>query len=287
MNGTDRVQELRGLAHHLVTSLAEGHTNQWDQFMATAARFHSYSWGNRMLIHAQMPTATRVAGYEAWKQKFDRHVARGARAIWILAPMSKRIEHETIDGETVTETKTFFRGVSVFDVSQTICCRCDVADCADHPLALEWAIDVADDYGALAKLQWACPYPVAFEEMPAGDARGWTDGSVLHIRSNMGAGSQVGTLAHEWAHALLHFGEQRPERDQGELEAEIAAHIVSLTFGVERHSRDYLLSWTANNPASETATKKLALAIERAVRAASTILASVKSEESQPELRAA
>jgi antirestriction protein ArdC len=288
MNAQDRSQELKGLAANLVASLAAGHSEQFDQFVATAARFHSYSAGNRLLIYAQLPTASRVAGFQRWLD-LGRHVAKGGRALWIWAPCPVRKLAEDERGEEVEVTRTFFRPAAVFDVSSTLCLRCETAECEHSPVA-EWAIDVADDNGALRLLMAACPYPVRLEEMPAGQQRGWTDGRILHVRSNMGVGSQVGTLCHEWAHCLLHFGDGRElmDRAQRELEAEIAAHLVSLSVGVERHSQDYLLSWTAENPTSESATKKLGLAIDRAVGAARTILAALAAvKQPEPELAAA
>lgn len=282
MNGQDRAQELRALAANLVASLSAGHTEQWEQFMATAARFHNYSANNRLLIFAQLPIASRVAGFARWLD-LGRHVVKGARAIWIWAPCPIKKLVEPDGGELVEITRTFFRPAAVFDISATLCLRCETAEC-EHSPAREWAIDVADDHGALELLHAGCPFPITFEDIPPGEQRGWTDGRMLHIRSNMGAGSQAGTLAHEWTHAALHFGEglELMDRAQKELEAEIAAHLVCLSLGIKRHSADYLLNWTAGNPTSEAATKKLAVAIDRAVGAARTILAAVRDGVSEP-----
>ncbi len=268
------------MATNLVASLANGHTEQFDHFMACSAKFHNYSAGNRLLIFAQCPTASKVAGFHRWLD-LGRHVVKGGKALWIWAPCPvRKMEQPDDGGEAVEVQRTFFRPTAVFDMSATLCLTCETAEC-EHSPAVEWAVDVADDHGALDLLMAASPYPVSLEEMPAGAQRGWTDGRVLHVRANMGAGSQVGTVAHEWTHCLLHFGEGRElmDRAQRELEAEIAAHIVCLSVGVERHSADYLLSWTADNPASESATKKLGLAIDRAVGAARVILAALADAE--------
>ena len=42
-------------------------SDDFKRYLATAARFHSYSANNVLLILSQRPTATRVAGYRAWQ----------------------------------------------------------------------------------------------------------------------------------------------------------------------------------------------------------------------------
>ena len=49
------------------------------------ARFHNYSFNNTVLICAQKPDATYVAGYSTWK-KLGRWPVKGSHAIRILAP---------------------------------------------------------------------------------------------------------------------------------------------------------------------------------------------------------
>src|SRR5215207_4464348 len=58
-------------------------------WLRVAARFHSYSFSNTMLILAQRPDATQVAGYRAW-QSLGRQVDKGERGIQILAPVTRR-----------------------------------------------------------------------------------------------------------------------------------------------------------------------------------------------------
>ena len=88
----------------------------WQAHLVVQGRFHRYSFSNALLICAQDPEATRVAGFATWK-RLERSVRKGERAIWILAPMTGRRaragdgeEHRPIVG---------FRPVPVFDVAQT------------------------------------------------------------------------------------------------------------------------------------------------------------------------
>ncbi len=76
---------------HLLDTLTEGiealtTSEAWRAHLAVQGRFHRYSFSNALLICAQDPGATRVAGFATWK-KLGRSVRKGERAIWILAPM--------------------------------------------------------------------------------------------------------------------------------------------------------------------------------------------------------
>src|SRR5215212_314462 len=88
-------------------------------YLVAQAKFHHYSFGNVLLILAQRPDATRVAGYRTW-QSLDRHVKKGEKAIRIIAPayyIRREVDSQT--GEDVERQVTFFRSASVFDYSQT------------------------------------------------------------------------------------------------------------------------------------------------------------------------
>jgi len=84
------------------------------------AKFHTYSFGNVMLIARQKPDATNVAGLRTWNS-LGRFVKRGEKGIFILAPMigKKRNESEAPTDEnnkTNGESRLYgFRAVYVFD----------------------------------------------------------------------------------------------------------------------------------------------------------------------------
>src|SRR5215212_7250219 len=70
-------------------------------YLTAQARFHRYSWGNVLLILAQRPDATHVAGYRTW-QSLDRQVRKGEKAIRIIAPAYyKKQEQDDQSGEDV------------------------------------------------------------------------------------------------------------------------------------------------------------------------------------------
>ena len=118
------------------TLFQSGDLEKYQAYLRTVSRFHRYSVNNQMLIFAQCPHATLVAGYQKWQNQFSRHVLRGEKGITIIAPTpykikveQKKLDPDTkqplldADGKTITEEKEvqipMFRPVKVFDVSQT------------------------------------------------------------------------------------------------------------------------------------------------------------------------
>jgi hypothetical protein len=111
----------------VLTSLTDGiaaltTSAQWETWLRAQSRFHHYSFNNVILIQIQDPDATRVAGFHTWKA-LGRSVRKGEKAIWILAPMTRKVAAE--DAEQADETKpgarvlSGFKPVPVFDIHQT------------------------------------------------------------------------------------------------------------------------------------------------------------------------
>src|ERR1700685_724322 len=70
----------------LIEQLEAGHSAAPTNSLTAMSRFHNYSFGNVLEIARQMPSATRVAGFWAWKN-LGRSVNAGAKGIRILAPI--------------------------------------------------------------------------------------------------------------------------------------------------------------------------------------------------------
>jgi len=73
----------------LSQALERGHGEGMRDYLKAMARFHRYSAYNVMLVLSQRPNATRVAGYQTWKQ-FGRYVKKGAKGILVLAPVLRK-----------------------------------------------------------------------------------------------------------------------------------------------------------------------------------------------------
>ena len=87
------IEEAREVAsealQQLSESLAQGESRVLRDYLAAMGKFHRYSASNILLITAQRPEATHVAGYQTWR-KLHRQVTRGAKGIVIFAPLMRR-----------------------------------------------------------------------------------------------------------------------------------------------------------------------------------------------------
>jgi len=212
----------------------------WRRYLDVQSRFHRYSFNNVLLIAAQRPEASLVAGFGAWR-RLGRTVRRGERAIWIVAPLVSRTGSAEDRSERPIVRR--FRFVPVFDVSQTegeplpeVCRRLE----GDPPERYyRHLVDVARSAG------------FAVREHRFG---GSTNGDCSHprrlirIESAISPAQRVKTLAHEVAHALLH--EQFEDRARAELEAESVAYVVCRVFGIDSgsYSFGYVATWAGGGP---------------------------------------
>ena len=77
-------------------------SEKYMRYLSVMSRFHRYSVNNTMLIYMQKPDATLVAGFNKWKNQFERHVKKGEHGITIIAPTpyKKKIEEMKRDPDT-------------------------------------------------------------------------------------------------------------------------------------------------------------------------------------------
>jgi len=130
----ERLQQITAGIEQGIKELFE--SEKYMRYLSVMSRFHRYSVNKDMLIYMQKPDATLVAGYNKWKNQFERHVKRGEHGITIIAPtpFKKKIEEQKLDpdtkapmldaeGKIIMEEREveipMFRPVKVFDVSQT------------------------------------------------------------------------------------------------------------------------------------------------------------------------
>src|SRR5579863_4597106 len=118
-------QRTKDAVGFLVAALESGNSEVLTAYLGAMAKFHTYSFGNIMLIARQKPDATHVAGYRSWTT-LGRFVRRGEKGIFILAPMvGKRSTQDVSTDEPSDDASTEgqrtlygFRGVYVFDITQ-------------------------------------------------------------------------------------------------------------------------------------------------------------------------
>ena len=234
---------------YLVQSLESGHSEVLSQYLGAMARFHTYSFGNVMLIARQKPDATNVAGIRTWNS-LGRFVKRGEKGILILAPMvgnrrSRQNEIATdIDSynaadERKPESQLFgFRAVYVFDISQT--------EGKELPTLTEVQGDVSGYRERLFEFVQSRGVELSYSERIA-PAKGLSHGGKITLLSGMQPAEEFSTLVHEIAHEMLHRGDRRTltTKKVRETEAEAVAFVVGKAIGLETGtaSTDYIQLW--------------------------------------------
>jgi len=271
---TKTADERRAEAETLQASIAEQvehlrDSEAWTNYLNFAQSFHHYSLGNLLLILAQLPEASHVAGYRAW-QHHGRQVRKGEKGLRIFAGRNIRWteEDQTTGEETQRNTVRFFP-VSVFDISQT-----DLTDPAaeDHSTIAHRLIgddptgitDAVTDY--LTSQGWT----VTRHKIP-GTTNGYTttDGTRrVAICSTLTPAHAAKTALHEAAHVILHSTEDHTEyvehRGIKETEAESVAYIVAGILGLDTsgYSIGYVAGWSEGKTEliKQTAARVLAAA---------------------------
>jgi antirestriction protein ArdC len=232
----------------------------WAAMLAFAGKFHRYSLNNQMLIAMQRPEATRVAGFNRWKE-LGRTVRKGEKGIAILAPMTYKRTDEA--GEDTYGIRGF-RLAYVFDVEQT-----DGEPIPDiRPETLEGEAPEGL-WDALAAQVAAAGYTLTTGD--TGAANGYTEPATrtVVISGRLGPLAAVKTLAHELAHIELGhtLDEYRTCRDRNETEAESTAAILLGAHGVDTdaYSTAYITHWAKDG-------KQVREAAEAVLKAARAIL---------------
>ena len=258
MTGSTRKDETldrltRGIAR-LTSSAA------WTDWLRVQARFHSYSFGNAVLIAVQRPTASRIAGFHTWRRP-GRQVRRGEHASWILAPITRRVaaDADADEPRQTTRAVAAFRPVPVFDVAQT----------EGDPLPEVCTRLAGDDpVGAYARLV-GFAQSIGFQVQ---DHRfdGETNGDCSHrlrrirVDVSLAPAHRVKSLAHELAHALLH-ADAAEECALRELEAESVAFVVCDALGIpaDDWTFGYVAGWAGGGEAAIATIKAAGARIQR------------------------
>lgn len=265
----DRVAELLERLHTEVAALIT--SADWQAWLRVAARFHRYSCNNLLLVYAQRPDATNVAGYRHW-QTLGRQVRRGEHGIAILAPCTRRVtDTDDATGETADHTVVRgFRAVTVFDIAQT----------DGDPLPTPAAPALVDGDAPAHLLERLAAeitaagftYDRAALSLIHAGANGLTDYTTrtVTVRPDLPDAHAAKTTAHELAHVLMH-GPNRAAgmtRAQVEVEAESVAYIVCTAAGLDpaSYSFPYVAGWSGGDIARVTTTAT------RVVDAAGTII---------------
>jgi antirestriction protein ArdC len=272
--GNDRLAAIHAQLLDQVERLTT--SEAWRATLTVAARFHSYSPNNVLLIAAQRPDATRVAGYRAWVQ-LGRQVRKGEQGISILAPVLRRTDPNTAEPTATTPPRGLgkdssqprilagFRVTHVFDISQT-----DGPDLPDVRPAL---LDGASPLGLWSDLYdrvETAGYTIEYADL--GEANGRTDFTdhTVSLHTSRSGAQLTKTLAHELGHIELHAPEIRPDgmtREMAEIEAESVAYVVTAAHGLfaDDYSVPYVTGWAGGDLERIASSAIRVLATSRAI----------------------
>jgi len=73
-NNKERIREITDSIEKGIQELFQ--SDKFANYLKTMSRFHKYSVNNTMLIFMQKPDATLVAGFNTWRDKFERNVIK-------------------------------------------------------------------------------------------------------------------------------------------------------------------------------------------------------------------
>jgi antirestriction protein ArdC len=262
----DKLEALHNQLAEAVVELAS--SDGWQRMLTIAARFHDYSPSNILLIGAQRPDATRVAGFRTWLA-LGRHVTNGEHGIAILAPCVYKADDagpradpsapgRAADPAAVTEADQDaqrvlrgFKVVHVFDISQTDGEPLPTVEPA--PLDGEAPQRLTDHLTALT-----AEAGYRLERGPCRGANGYTDfaARVVRVIDTASPAQFVKTLAHELGHIRAdhehRFNDYATSiacRGQAEIEAESIAYLVTARAGLDAsaYSVPYLAGWAGGD----------------------------------------
>ena len=280
LHASEKLQAAHERLVRSVEALVSG--EDWRAMLEVAQRFHTYSAANVLLIAAQHPEATRVAGYGTWK-RLGRYVRKGEHGIAILAPLLYRAaaregesgggtgatfaeagpsgasssgarpvdagsaavptSRERAGGEKVLRG---FRVVHVFDVSQTA--GEDLPEVRPAQLS-----GLAPDalFDALAAELARSGYTLLRADCSPANGKTHFLSRTVVVRPDLSPAQALKTLAHEVAHTMLHDGSEYGAgcRGAAEVEAESVAYLVCGAVGLRSdvYSFPYVARWAEGN----------------------------------------
>jgi antirestriction protein ArdC len=266
-------QLIRENVKYLIEQLEAGHSESLTAFLDAMAHFHSYSFGNVLLIARQKPDATRVAGMFTWNQ-LGRRVKRGEKGIAILAPMiGKRRKKQNTDTGTEEEANKSallgFRRVYVWDQAQT--------EGAPLPSIGEVTGEATVYLNRLRQFVQAQGVTVELTNDIA-PALGTAFGNTIRLLPGQTEAEELATLVHEYAHLRLGHSERRTTTTKTvrETEAEAVAFVVSKAIGLNPNSSaSYIQLYHGN-------AELLMESLEVVQQTSAVILAAIEMEEPVP-----
>jgi len=241
-----RESELADLKETLANGVAAiKNSEDWKRYLRLAARFHTYSLNNVILVMIQcdargMKPPTRLASFKKW-QEFKRNVSKGQKGLKIFAPIIVKVKPGDKEYDPTREKTRLagFRVTVTFDYQQT----------EDEPLPERSEIIYPD--GEIPAGMWdsAVRYAASLGFSVSIGETGRADGFTDHISKRIvvsaklkNVARETTTLIHEIGHAVLHAPadyDYAANRGEAETEAESVAFIVGTYFGIDTGTESF------------------------------------------------
>lgn len=254
----DKEQWKQELLQKAETQLEEmSDSESFKKYLNTLAKFPNYSVNNVLLIQAQNPQATLVSGYKDWQKKFNRHVNKGAKALYITAPIIKTLNEEEKKKYNTTEDKAIvaYRYVPVFDIANT---TGEPVLTAHDFITNEYTTEQSEIF-CTSKLNKVAEHiekeygiSISFKPLDK-DIGGYyrPKDHTIALNSLNSKTEQLKTLFHEFAHSQLHNTKALKELDEPltrahkEAQAESVAYLSMQTMGIDTsgYSVGYISTW--------------------------------------------
>lgn len=243
-----------------------GQLTRWMDAMASNG-LNRWSANNRILAVMQMVDRgepledLHMMGFRQW-ETLNRQVSKGSKAVWILAPITRKTEDTDEHGHTTESRRVVgFKSVPVFNVSDTHGEPLPASPIAPPPgEATEGTME-----GLRARVDEA-GYRYEEREIPGckpaiGEGTlGYTSPETKQIvvDSRLNGAQKASVLAHELGHVHCghvdrDYSEYQQHRGRMETEAEMTAYMVNRSRGMpqadaESFSAGYIASWSRNDP---------------------------------------
>lgn len=261
----DNHKMIREKIWKLLTDLSdENLESEYQNFLSSFMNnFHSYSYYNMFWLCIQKPDMTIVNSEKRWKD-IGRTIKESERKnpLFVLAPRpwSKEVEDEKTKEKKLI-SRIYFNPVPVFDMNQTEGKELQFKSFR----SFETDKDINDLYQELKEMIKKQVHVV--KEIPMHpECGGSTDGTDIKINSLRPVESKLSTLLHEYSHIKCgHIGSDKT-RQEKELEAELTAFMVGLSFGYPKGNLHYLKSWNKENSEIPDEVVKTAMKVSEEIR---------------------
>lgn len=235
------------------------------RYLTFFSKFKGHSMYNTLLIYLQNKNATRVAGFRQWEEKFHRHVKKGAKGMYILAPRffgkGKTSEaNKELDNAVEKGNPQGFFPVTVFDISDTE----PIDERGEVPSTPVWFGEnepsaVADKLFEYVKILADKLGIKVTQDDARGGEKGFSANKHINLSSDISGVAQISTMIHEIAHELMHWKTSSPfyidaenkmdknPKAMRELQAESVSYVVLKHYDLPTsHHPTYLALWKAN-----------------------------------------